>query len=185
MTLLLESLATDPFPPLRDTPPRMRTSDAERAEVVRTLLDALARGLLTLDEADERVAAAFAARYRDELPWLTADLPPAPEPAPAAPGWRALALLAWLQVRTAVADLWRGTRRAVRSRPRIAIALVTLLALLALMAATTDGAAGQGRGSGGNGSYGWDDDRDGDGRGWNDHDHDGRGHHHDHDHDDD
>ena len=100
MTLLLESLATDPFPPLQEPPPRMRASDADREAVVRILLDALARGLLTLDEGDERVAAAYAARYLDELPRLTADLPPAPATAPAAPGWRALASLIWLQVRT-------------------------------------------------------------------------------------
>ena len=30
MTLLLESLATDPFPPLQEPRPRMRASDAER-----------------------------------------------------------------------------------------------------------------------------------------------------------
>ncbi len=185
MTLLLESLATDPFPPLQDPPPRMRASDADREAVVRTLLDALARGLLTLDEGDERVAAAYAARYRDELPRLTADLPPAPVAAAAAPGWRALALLAWLQVRTAAADLWRRIRSAVRSRPRIALAMVALLALLALIAATTNGADGDGRGGSGNGSYGWDD-WDGDGHGWGDDHHDRHDRHdrdRDHDHD--
>ena len=180
MTPLLEALATEPFPPQHEPPPRMRASDADREAVVQTLLDAIARGLLTLHEGDERVAAAYAARYRDELPPLTADLPPAPVAAPAAPGWHALALLAWLQVRTAAADLWRRTRRAVRSRPRITLALVALLALLALMAATANGADGDGRGGSGNGSYGWDDDWDGDGHGWGDDDH------HDHpDHDDD
>lgn len=178
MTLLLESLAADPFPPLQEPRPRMRASDVERVAVVRTLLDALARGLLTLDEGDERVAAAYAARYRDELPRLTADLPPAPAAAPVAPGWRALALLAWLQVRTAVAGLWRATRRAVRARPRLVAAMLALLALLFLIAATAGGAgAGEGSGPGGNDSYGWDD--------WDDDEHDGRGWHgHDHDHDD-
>src|SRR3954466_10426261 len=116
MTLVLESLVTDPFPPLRDPPPRMRASDADREAVVRTLLDALAGGLLTLGEGDERVAAAYAARYRDELPRLTADLPPAPAPGPVAPDWRALALLAWLQARTSVTGFWRATRRVVRAR---------------------------------------------------------------------
>jgi hypothetical protein len=147
----------------------MRASDADREAVVRTLLDALARGLLTLDEGDERVAAAYAARYQDELPRLTADLPPAPAAAPAAPGWRALALLAWLQVRTAVSGLWRDTRRAVRTRPRLVVAMLALLALLFLVAATAGGA---GAGAG-HGSYGWDDDGHY-GHGWDDH-------HHDHD----
>jgi hypothetical protein len=150
----------------------MRASDADREEVVRTLLDALSRGLLTLDEGDERVAAAYAARYRDELPPLTADLPPAPASAPVAPGWRALAQLAWLQVRTAVSDLWRATRRVVRARPRMVVAMLALLALLFLVAATAGGArAGEGSGYGGHGSYGWHDD-DHDGYGWHDHHHD-------------
>jgi hypothetical protein len=135
----------------------MRASDADREAVVRTLLDGIARGLLTLDEGDERVAAAYAARFLDELPRLTADLPPAPASAPVAPGWRALALLAWLQVRTAVAGLWRGIRRAARSRPPrlagVAVATVALLALLTIMAAAAAGGADHG-GHGGYGDYG-------------------------------
>lgn len=116
---------------------RMRASDAERDAVVRTLHDAVARGLLTLEEGDERVAAAYGTRFVDELPRLTADLPPVPAAPPVAPGWRALALLAWLQVRAALAGLsWRGTGQAVRSRPRLAIAAVALLALLSVGAAT-------------------------------------------------
>jgi hypothetical protein len=139
MTPLLESLATEPLPPQQDPPPRLRASDADRAAAVRTLLDAIAQGLLTLNEGDERVAAAYEARFRDELPRLTADLPPAPVSAPVAPGWRALGLLAWLQLRTAVADLWRRSRGAVRSRPRLAAALLALFALLAILAATSGG----------------------------------------------
>jgi hypothetical protein len=175
MTLMLESLLTDPFPPPREPRPRMRASDAERETAVRTLLDALARGLLTLDEADERVAAAYAARYQDELPRLTADLPPAPASAPVAPGWRVLALLAWLQMRTAVTGLWRGIRRIVRARPRLVVAMLGLLVLLFLVAATAGGAiAGE---NSDHGSYGWDDD---DWHGHHDHD-DWHDHHHDDD----
>jgi phytoene dehydrogenase-like protein len=167
MTLLRETLPPDPLPPLREPPPRMRASDADREAVVRTLLDALARGLLTLDEGDERVAAAYAARYQDELPRLTADLPPAPAAAsaPVAPGWRALALLAWLQVRTALIRLWRATRRVVRARPRLVVGVLAVLALLFLIAGTARG-AGAGEGYGGHGSYGWDG-----GHGWHDHHH--------------
>jgi Domain of unknown function (DUF1707) len=160
MTPLLEAQTAETIPPPQESPPRLRASDADREEVVETLLDAIARGLLTLQEGDERVAAAYAARFLDELPALTADLPPAPAAAPEPPGWRALAQLAWLQVRTAVADLRRATRGAVRSRPRLAIALVALLALLSLMAAT----AGGGIGDHGPGAYGGD--------GWHDHHHD-------------
>jgi hypothetical protein len=119
-----------------DATPRFRASDADREAVVRTLHDAIVRGLLTLDEGDERVATAYAARFRDELPALTADLPPAPATSPVAPGWRALLVLAWLQLRTALAGFsWRGTGRAVRSRPGLAVAAVALLALLSFGAA--------------------------------------------------
>ena len=126
--------------PYASEPPiRVRASDADRDAVVRTLHDAVTRGLLTLEEGDERVAATYATRFLDELPRLTADLPPAPAAAPVAPGWRALALLAWLQLRTALAGFsWRGAGRAVRSRPRLAIAALALLALLTVGAAMAD-----------------------------------------------
>lgn len=182
MTPLLEALATESYPPPKEEPPpRMRASDADREAVVRTLIDAIARGLLTLQEGDERVAAAYAARFLDDLPRLTADLPPAPSSTPVAPGWRALALLAWLQVRTAVSGLRRGIRRAVRSRaPRlaaVAVATVALLGLLSVMAAAAVG----GSDDRGHGDYGYSHDYD------NDHDYD-RDDDHDHgwgDHDDD
>jgi hypothetical protein len=121
---------TDPSqPPQAPTPPA-RASDADREAVVRTLHDAVARGLLNLDEGDERVAAAYAARFVDDLPRLTADLPPAPVPAPVAPGWRALAVLALLQLRTALAGIsWRAV---VGSRRRLAVAAVVVLAVLSL-----------------------------------------------------
>ncbi|MCW2741708.1 MAG: hypothetical protein JWR45_2130 [Blastococcus sp.] len=122
--------------PQHDGAPRARASDAEREAVVRILHDALTRGLLTLEEGDARVTAAYAARFVDELPGLTADLPPAPMAAPGAPGWRALLLLAWLQLRTLLSrDFWRGAGRAVRSRPRVAVAAVALLVLLSVGAA--------------------------------------------------
>jgi hypothetical protein len=163
MPPLLESLATEPFPPQQEPPPRLRASDAEREAVVQTLLDAIARGLLTLQEGDERVAAAYGVRFRDELRPLTADLPPAPTPAPVAPGWRALALLVWLQVRTAVAGLWGRLRGAVRSRPRLALVTVALLALLSLVAATGGGFDDDGYGGdGAHSGYGWHDHEDDD-----------------------
>ena len=110
---------------------RVRASDADRESVVRTLHDAVVRGLLTMEEGEERLAATYAVRFVDELPPLTADLSPAPVPAPVAPGWRTLVVLFWLQLRTALAEFsWRGTGRAIRSRPRLAIAAVALLALL-------------------------------------------------------
>ena len=133
-------------------PPPVRASDAERQAVIAVLHDAFTRGLLTMEECDGRMAAAYAARFRRDLPPLTADLPPAPAAAPTAPGWRAPAVLAWLQLRAALAGFsWRGSARSVRARPRVALAAVALLALLSLAAVSTgplfggDGPARDGR----------------------------------------
>jgi hypothetical protein len=133
-------------------PPPVRASDAERQAVIAVLHDAFTRGLLAMEECDERMAAAYATRFRRDLPPLTADLPPAPVAAPAAPGWRALAVLAWLQLRAALAGFsWRGSARSVRARPRIALAAVAVLALLSIAAVSTgpmfgdDGPANDGR----------------------------------------
>lgn len=60
----------------------IRASDAEREAVATCLREAVSAGFLTLAEADERQAAAYAAVTRAELTPLTADLPTAQEPAP-------------------------------------------------------------------------------------------------------
>src|SRR4051794_41893797 len=62
-----------PFP--GESRARLRASDADRAATVQTLQEAVGHGLLTYEEGSDRMAAAFAARFRDELPRLTADLP--------------------------------------------------------------------------------------------------------------
>ena len=46
-----------PVSPADDAPPPLRASDADRAETVRALQDAVARGLLTHDEGSERMSA--------------------------------------------------------------------------------------------------------------------------------
>lgn len=56
-------------------PNRLRTSDTEREEIAAILRAAMSEGRLTLDEGEERLTAAYAAKYRDELGPLTADLP--------------------------------------------------------------------------------------------------------------
>src|SRR3954447_14527840 len=107
--------------------PRARASDAERVATVVAVQDAVARGLLTHDEGGERMAAAFAARFRDQLPELTADLPPAPAGAATAVGWGRLgaALLAQLGSEPA------ATRAAgLRSRRVQVAALVLLVSML-------------------------------------------------------
>ena len=98
---------------------QLRVSDAERETVADRLRAAVAEGRLTLDEGDERLAAAYAARTREELDPLTADLPePPPAPTPAQPlseraRWRLaihagiVAVIAvFLLVRWAVSEVW-------------------------------------------------------------------------------
>lgn len=55
--------------------PAVRVSDTEREAVATRLRDAATDGRLTLTEADERQAQAYAAQFRHELVPLTADLP--------------------------------------------------------------------------------------------------------------
>ena len=56
--------------------PDIRASDAERERVATLLRDHAAEGRLEVDELDERLRRAYAARTRSELDVLTADLPP-------------------------------------------------------------------------------------------------------------
>jgi hypothetical protein len=55
--------------------PGIRSSDAERERVVRKLEREFAAGRLTMAELEPRIAAAQAARTREQLWTLTADLP--------------------------------------------------------------------------------------------------------------
>jgi hypothetical protein len=60
----------------------LRAADADRAAVAEVLGTHMAAGRLTLDEYDERLTRAYAARTFGELEELTADLPQhLPEPA--------------------------------------------------------------------------------------------------------
>ena len=70
----------------------VRASDSERDHVVALLQGHFTDGRLTLAELEERAGAALAARTRDQLGALTADLPDA-EMRPARP---AIALEPWL-----------------------------------------------------------------------------------------
>lgn len=71
-----------------DPPPSgVRASDTEREATVARLHQALGEGCLDLDETDERVTAAYAARHRDELHSLLADLPNSRVHGAEAPTW--------------------------------------------------------------------------------------------------
>jgi hypothetical protein len=61
---------------------RMRISDADRSEVIDILQRATAEGRLDLDELDDRVASALAARTWSDVDPLIDDLPVVAEPEP-------------------------------------------------------------------------------------------------------
>jgi Domain of unknown function (DUF1707) len=93
-------------------PARIRASDAEREDALRSLAEHYADGRLDRAEFDERADAAFAARTRDQLRLLLRDLP---QPA---------------------ADLARPARRVAPARPPApALLLVPLLLALGILAA--------------------------------------------------
>jgi Domain of unknown function (DUF1707) len=56
-------------------PNRLRTSDTEREQIATILRSAMTEGRLTLEEGEERLSSVYAAKFRDELAPLTADLP--------------------------------------------------------------------------------------------------------------
>lgn len=58
-----------------DLAPALRASDVDRERAAERLRTAATHGQLDIDELDERLTAAFAARTRAELAPLTADLP--------------------------------------------------------------------------------------------------------------
>ena len=81
-------------------PTSPRASDAERTETVARLHEALGAGRLDLAETDERVATAYAARYRHELTALLTDLPRDDASFTEAPTWTALWMLTVWRART-------------------------------------------------------------------------------------
>jgi hypothetical protein len=97
-------------------PNRVRASDAEREQYAQVLRTAMTEGRLNLEEGEERLAKAYAATYRDELPPLAADLPD---------GGRQ-ALNDTTEVRT---EFRRGMRRHVGAVAIVAAVLVGLWAL--------------------------------------------------------
>lgn len=66
----------------------IRASDVDRELVVTTLRDAYMAGRLTLDEFDERMAAAYTSKTWGDLRRLTADLPAQPMLGTDVPGRR-------------------------------------------------------------------------------------------------
>lgn len=116
---------------------RLRASDAQREAVVHRLHDAVGLGMLTVEECSERTTAAYDARYVDELPALTADLPEPPPVPPAAPGWRSVGSMAALQARTTLlgAPSWAAADRRRRRLVLLTGLLLTLLLVVLITAA--------------------------------------------------
>jgi len=132
--------------------PRLRASDAQREAVVHRLHEAVGTGQLSVEEGHERTTTAYAARYVDELPLLTADLP---EPPPAAPGWRAVASTAGLQARLSLlgASSWAAADRRRRRLVVLTGLLVALLVGLLLVAVVTAAAMAGSGDPGGSGGF--------------------------------
>jgi hypothetical protein len=63
-------------------PSRVRASDTEREQYASAVREAVGEGRLTLDEGDERLSTIYAAKFRDELRPVVADLPREEESAP-------------------------------------------------------------------------------------------------------
>lgn len=102
----------------------VRAGDAEREAAVRRLRDGTGEGRLTLEELSGRVERAYAARTREELDTLTADLPadrPVPAPADLAASEGRAPRTRW-QV-----SLVGGTRRQGRFRLEARSASVSLV----------------------------------------------------------
>lgn len=116
---------------------RLRASDADRHAAVMTLQDAMARGLLTPDEASERMGTAFAAVYLSDLGVLIADLPAANPGRARAPGWAALATLTAEQVRSSLMNA-AGRRDPVRVAAALLVVLLLATAFGVLVAGLFD-----------------------------------------------
>jgi hypothetical protein len=119
--------------------PPMRASDVDRHATVHALQDAMARGLLTLDEGDERMKAAYASRYVTDLSRLTADLPPTPPPAVTAPGWGPLAAMTAQQLRLGLNGLPLGRLRGNRVALGIVAAILFVMFVFLVVHGLTDG----------------------------------------------
>ena len=91
--------------------PDLRASDAERERVAQLLRDSAADGRLDMDELDERLESAYAARTFGELRALTRDLPVvAPQPTlPERSGRRAPVPATFIWISALLITIWAVT----------------------------------------------------------------------------
>jgi hypothetical protein len=128
-------------PPEADASARVRASTSEREESVARLHHALGEGRLDLDETETRVAAAYAAQYRDELPPLLADLPAGAGFGSTAPAWQEIWVSAVWRARTTVTGA-PGERPAPGDCRTAALLVVTALIWMTICAVLGAAAAG-------------------------------------------
>src|SRR2546423_706593 len=112
----------------------IRCSDGEREQTRLWLAEAAGEGRITVAEAEERLAAVAAARYRHELDEVTADLPHRVMPAGQADGWLPVLTSAKRQLSADTATLLGQGREVVNSRRRLAVLFAVLAAVLILAA---------------------------------------------------
>lgn len=115
----------------------LRASDAEREATVARLHQALGDGFLDLDETDQRVAAAYAARHLSELEPLTADIPRRPGSGTTAPAWSDVWISAvWRSRVTLLGDApERPTARQCRTAAVLAVLVVLWLVVCFVLGA--------------------------------------------------
>jgi hypothetical protein len=94
--------------------PDIRASDAERERVATLMRDHAAEGRLSVEELDERLQRAYAARTRSELDALTSDLPARPAQPGRAPAPRRASHLrergaAYAAVMVLLVVIWAAT----------------------------------------------------------------------------
>lgn len=114
----------------------VRCSDADRERIGARLRDAAADGCLTMDELEDRLGGVYAARHRHELDALVTDLPATT--GRRAAGWLAVLAAAWAQLRLDLM-LLAGRASAGRSRRRVVVAAIAVLALVAALGSAIDG----------------------------------------------
>jgi hypothetical protein len=114
-----------------DEPRNVRCSDEEREQTSARLHQAAGEGRLSLTEVEERLAQAYAARYRHELDALTGDLPPVPKPVT---GWRDGALSARTYLVAFFAALMGRGDAPMSTRKRL-LGLLAVLVVFAVLGA--------------------------------------------------